>query len=241
MLKRLPKWQYDKFKAELDQLLAFPDTYDFSSDANAEGLWQLYRFNHAIQLHYMEGTFTEGLDMVPELMKAIEEDRYNWDNYRKLLFYYRIACLYFGSGDNDTAIDYLNLIINQRSQNYRSDIQAYARILSLICHFEMGNVQLVEYQVKSVYRYLAKVEYLQETQQRIFRFLRRIPRIREDQLRDEFIKLKEQLDEVARKPYERRPFTYLDIPSWLESKIEGKSVQGVIREKFLAEQAMEVE
>ena len=96
----------------------------------------------------------------------------------------------------------------------------------------MGNVQLVEYQVKSVYRFLAKVEHMQETQQAIFRFLRRIPRIREEDLREEFIKLKETLDEIAKRPFESRPFTYLDIPSWLESKIEGVSVQEVIRRQF---------
>lgn len=228
-------WQYEKFKPELDILLAFPEEYDFSTDANAEGIWQLYQFTHRIQLHYLEGTFSEGLKLVPRLTEAIEE--YNWDEYRQLVLYYRIACLYFGAGDNDTAIDYLNLIINQRSPNYRSDIQAYARILSLICHFEMGNVQLVEYQVKSVYRFLAKVEHLQETQQAIFKFLRRIPRIREEQLKDEFIKLKQKLDKVSQKPYEDRPFVYLDIPSWLEAKIEDKSVQDVIREKFLADMA----
>jgi tetratricopeptide (TPR) repeat protein len=180
----------------------------------------------------MEGTFKEGLGLVPQIMEVIENNTYNWDDHRIMIFHYRIACLYFGSGDNDTAIDYLNEIINQRSPNYRSDIQAYARILSLICHFEMGNVQLVEYQVKSVYRFLSKVEHLQETQQHIFRFLRRTPRIREDQLRDEFIKLKTKLDALTSKPFESRPFTLLDIPSWLQSKIENKTVQEVIREKF---------
>lgn len=226
-------WQYDKFKPELDQLIDFPNHYDSASDSNTESLWQLYQFSHRIQQHYMEGTFSEGLAIVPELMTAIQEDTYNWDDYRHMLFYYRIACLYFGSGDNDTAIDYLNLIVNQPSPNYRSDIQAYARILSLICHFEMGNVQLVEYQVKSVYRFLAKVEHLQETQQHIFKFLRRLPRIKEAQLKEEFIQLKEQLDRVVTKPYEQRTYTYLDVGSWLQSKIENKSVQEVIREKFL--------
>ena len=228
-------WQYDRFVEELHQLDLFPHQFDLTNNVNIQGLYHLYQFDHQIQRHYMEGTFTEGLGLVPQIMEVIEDNRYNWDERRHMIFYYRIACLYFGSGDNDTAIDYLNLIINQRAPNYRSDIQAYARILSLICHFEMGNVQLVEYQVKSVYRFLSKVEHLQETQQIIFRFLRRIPRIREEQLRDEFIKLKARLDEITQKPFETRPFTYLDIPSWLESKIKGVSVQEVIRERFEAE------
>ena len=230
-------WRYDKFVEALELLDLFPHQFDLTNNVNVAGLYQLYQFDHQIRRHYLEGTFSEGTGLVPQLMDTIQHNRYNWDEHRNMVFYYRIACLYFGCGDNDTAIDYLNLIINQRSPNYRSDIQAYARILSLICHFEMGNVQLVEYQVKSVYRFLSKVEHLQETQQVIFRFLRRIPRIREEELRDEFIALKEQLDEVTRKPFETRPFTYLDIPSWLESKIEGVSVQEVIRRRFLAERA----
>jgi len=225
-------WQYDKFTEQLSMLDLFPHQFDLTNNVNVAGLYYLYQFDHQIRKHYMEGTFKEGLGLVPQIREVIEQNTYNWDDHRVMIFNYRIACLYFGSGDNDTAIDYLNEIINQRSPNYRSDIQAYARILSLICHFEMGNVQLVEYQVKSVYRFLAKVEHLQETQQLIFRFLRRIPRIREEQLRDEFIKLKQKLDAVTTKPFESRPFTFLDVPSWLQAKIEDKTVQEVIREKF---------
>jgi RNase P/RNase MRP subunit POP5 len=33
-------------------------------------------------------------------------------------------------------------------------------------------------------------------------------------------------------PYEKRAFIYFDIISWLESKIEHKKVQDIIREKF---------
>lgn len=227
-------WQYDKFIAALNRLELFPHQVDLTNNTNVEGLYHLHQFDHQIRRHYMEGTFTEGLGLVPQIMEVIDSNRYNWDDHRIMIFHYRIACLYFGSGDNDTAIDYLNLIINQRSPDYRSDIQAYARILSLICHFELGNTQLVEYQVKSVYRFLGRVEELQEAQRVIFRFLRRIPRIREQDLRDEFIALKADFDKVAARPFESRPFTYLDIPSWLEAKIDGVAVQDVIRRRFEA-------
>ncbi|MEO0787594.1 MAG: hypothetical protein AAFY36_02965 [Bacteroidota bacterium] len=227
-------WRHDRYAEALPLLLSLPRTYKPKYDFNTEALFQQYRFTHVIMLYFLEGRFTDGLKLVPELTQIIDEDRYHWDEYRNLVFNYRIACLYFGSGDPETAIDYLNRIINKRSPDYRSDIQAYARILSLICHFELGNVQLVEYQVKSVYRFLAKVEHLQETQKVIFRFLRRIPRIREEEIRDEFIQLKKQYDTVSQNPFERRPTLYLDISSWLESNIEGVAVEDVIRKKFLA-------
>ena len=148
--------QYEKFIEVLTELECFPKQYDVTQVKNIEGLFYLFKFIHNIKKHFMEGTFSEGLKLAPGLAKIMEENTYNWDDHRILVFYYRIACLYFGSGDNESAIDYLNLIINQKNPDYREDIQCFARILNLIAHFELGNSQLVEYQVKSVYRFFVQ-------------------------------------------------------------------------------------
>ena len=227
---------YDRFVEVLNMLEKLPDRFPIKQEKNTEGLYLLFRYVHSIEKHYLEGTFTEGLSLVPEIIELIESDEYNWDHHRELIFYYRIACLYFGSGDNGRAIDYLNLIINQRNPDYREDIQAFARILNLIAHFELGNAQLVEYQVKSVYRFLAKNKDLQEVQREIFRFLRKTPKMRASELKKEFVRLKEKLVKLENDPFQRRPFLYLDIISWLESKIEDRNVQDIIREKFLKRQ-----
>lgn len=228
---------YEKYVEVLEELNHFPEVYKVKKVKNIEGLYHLYRFIHSIKRHFMEGTFSEGIKLIPDLMKIIEADKYNWDNHRVMVFYYRIACLYFGSGDYDNTIHYLNRIINQKNPNYRADIQCFARILNLIAHFELGNAQLVEYQVKSVYRFLSKMEDLHAVQQEIFRFLRRTPRIRVSDLKEEFIALKEKLVKLEDDPYEKRPFLYLDIISWLESKIEDRSVQEIVHEKFLRRKA----
>jgi hypothetical protein len=229
--------QHDRFVETLTQLERFPEQYDINHDRNLEGLYHLYRYIHRIKLHFMEGTFSEGVELVPGLVKLIEEDTYNWDDHRVLVFYYRIACLYFGAGDNSRAIDFLNLIINQKNPDYREDIQSFARILNLIAHFELGNRQLVEYQVKSVYRFLSKLEDLHEVQREIFQFLRRTPRMRTSEVKEEFVALKDKLVKLENQPYARRPFLYLDIISWLESKIEEVPVQEVIHRKFLARES----
>lgn len=229
---------YDKFIEVLDNLEAFPERVTVREVRNVEGLFLLFKYIHTIKKHFIQGTFSQGVSLVPELMDIIKSERFNWDSHRIMVFYYRIACLYFGSGDHGNAIHFLNRIINQKNPDYREDIQCFARILSLIVHFELGNAQLVEYQVKSVYRFLAKMEDLQSVQKEIFRFLRKTPRMYEEELQGEFIQLKEKLIAVAKDPYERRPFLYLDIISWLESKIENRPVQEVIREKFLTRQAL---
>ncbi len=231
-------WYYEKFEETLSELKKIPTEYNISENRNIEGLYYLFLYNHTIKKHFMEGTFSEGIKIIPHLAEIIDRDEYNWDNHRIMLFYYRIACLYFGSGDNSNAIEFLNLIINQKNPDYRADIQCFARILNLIAHYELGNAQLVEYQVKSVYRFLAKMEELQAVQQEIFRFIRRVPRMRESEMKQEFIALKEKLLKLQSDPNEKRAFLYLDIISWLESKIENRPIQDIIRQKFLERKAL---
>ncbi len=231
---------YERFLENFDLLQRFPQEYDLTQDRNVDGLYHLYWYLQAINRHYMEGTFTEGLRLVPELMQIIDTERFNWDNHRIMVFYYRIACLYFGSGDFEQTIHFLNLIIHQKNPDYRADIQSFARFLSLIAHFELGNERLVEYQIKSTYRFLLQMQDMHAVQREVFRFLRRTPGMRPAALREEFGQLREKLLRLRDDPFERRPFLYLDIISWLESKLENYTVQDVIREKFLARQQRKV-
>jgi hypothetical protein len=154
------------------------------------------------------------------------------DTHRVLVFYYKIASLYFGSGNNGKAIDYLNRIINQKG-DLRTDLQCYSRLLHLIAHYELGNFDLLEYLSKSVYRYMAKMESLSKVEEAMFVFLRRSFRVGAHALKPEFEKLLAQLKNYEGNQLESRAFVYLDVISWLESKISNVNVQDVIREKFL--------
>jgi len=190
-----------------------------------------YLYTARINLYFLQGTFNKGLLMVPHLEEMLKEYGIYLDTHRVLVFYYKIACLYFGSGDNEKAIDYLNRIIYQKA-DLRSDLQCYARLLHLIAHYELGNFQLLEYLIKSVYRYMAKMENLSKVEEAMFDFLRRSFRVGAHALKPEFEKLLIKLKKYENNPLERRAFAYLDVISWLESKIRNVNVQDVIRERY---------
>jgi len=229
----------EKFTHTFKQLEAYKDILKNRQEKNIEGLYYLYKYIHELKGHFITGTFDKGLEVVPELNTLIEENPYNWDSYRILLFNYRIGCLYFGSSHFSEAIDYLNLIINEKVTDYRNDIQSYARILNLIAHYELGNIQLVEYQIKSVYRFLLKMADTNSVQKEIFKFLRKTSRIHERDLKEEFVGLRERLIAIKQKDFEQRPFLYLDIIAWLTSRIEGKTVQDTVRDEYLARKTSE--
>ncbi|MDZ4796345.1 MAG: hypothetical protein SGI83_18900, partial [Bacteroidota bacterium] len=222
----------EKLAACIKQFELFTKQKHLEENENDRILAYQYLYAARINLYFLQGTFTKGLRMVPFLEEMLKEYHLYLDTHRVLVFYYKIACLYFGSGNNEKAIDYLNRIINQKG-DLRTDLQCYARLLHLIAHYELGNFDLLEYLIKSVYRYMAKMESLSKVEEEMFSFLRRSFSVGAHALKPEFEKLLAKLKKYEGNSLESRAFVYLDVISWLESKISGVNVQDVIREKFL--------
>jgi hypothetical protein len=185
-----------------------------------------------INKHFIDGTFTEGLSLVPYIEKKLKEYEIYLDGHRILIFYYKFASLYFGSGNYEKTIKYLNKIINWK-MDLRTDLQCYSRLLHLIAHYELGNYDLLEYLIKTVYRFMARMENLSLVEEEIFRFLRKSFTLSPKQLKPEFGYLLEKLKTYQKNRFETRAFVYLDVISWLESKVRDVPVQEIIREKFL--------
>lgn len=226
-------YQDEKFTEVLLELNSFNANRQYDLNANETSILVLFRYIHKFNKHYLEGSFTAGTEWVEELVNEIKSGKYNWDDHRVMVFYYKIASLYFGSGNNEKAIEFLNKIINRVNPNFREDIQCFARILSLIAHYELGNDVLVSYQLKSVYRFLSKMEELNAMHATILKFLRKTPEMNRLQVKKEFIQLKKTLESLQHKRFEKRSLLYLDIISWLESKIYKKPVEEIIRSKYL--------
>ena len=225
------KEKHDKEAQKLEVFIKNPPT---RSNENLETLGFMYSYTSKINSHFMDGTFDEGLTLIPDLSKQLQKHASKVDAHRVLIFYYKIACLYFGAGDNNNAIKYLSRIINYPDPRLREDLHCFARILNLIAHYELGNQTHVEYQVRSVYRFLRKMNDLNMVQEEILRFIRNMGSVNPKNLKTEFISLRDRLLEIDKMKFQKRPFLYLDIISWLESKIENKPVQDIIKAKYAA-------
>jgi hypothetical protein len=217
----------DKFKETISLLEQFSETPIVLNNKNNLIQSFVYLYIGKINQHFLEGTFSEGLAMVPTMEEKLKEIEMYMDSHRVLVFYYKIACLYFGAGNAEKTIDYLNRIINWKV-NLRDDLQCYARLLHLIAHYELGNMEVVTYLSKSVFRFMAKMKNLGEVENVLFNFLRTtIQSGKEASFQELLVKLKP----LEKNKLESRAFMYLDIISWLESKIENKDVQTIIKEK----------
>jgi hypothetical protein len=220
-----------KYEPVLQELTDFAESSAALANPNLAAQTFIYLYQARINFCFMSGDFEAGLRLVPAIEEGLKQYEAQIDRHRALVFDYKIACLYFGHGQPDRAIDYLQQIIQQKT-DLRSDLQCYTRFLHLICHYELGNFMLLEHLIKSVYRYMLNMENLSAVEEEVFRFLRRAFMLRgAEQIRTALINLRSRLEKLAENPYERRSFMYLDIISWLDSRISGRPLSDIMREK----------
>ncbi|WKX75450.1 hypothetical protein [Zobellia laminariae] len=222
------------FREVLDRLETVVSSNDFPKNDNISSLAFLYINANKLNLHFLEGTFNKGLYLVKIIEYGINKHKDRIDAHHIMVLYYKIACLYFGIGDNKTCIQYLKKIINNKNLKMREDLMCFARVLSLVAHYEAGMDYHLEIQLKSTYKFLLKMNDLHAVQKEMIKFLRNLGNIFPNELKNEFQKLHTELKKYENHPYEKRAFLYLDIISWLESHLENRPVADIIREKAMA-------
>ena len=223
----------DKFNEALQKFDALDILSKSNVSENERSLFHLVKSVHLLNFIFVNAAYNEPTQSFLEFEKVLNTNAYNWDPHRLLVFNYKMGCVYFGMGQLDKAILYLNKVADAYKPGFREDIQSFARILNLIVHFDLGNESLVSYQVKSLYRFLSKLSELQKVQLEIIKFLRRTPKMMAQNMNSEFQSLKDKLEHIETEPFEKRPFLYLDIISWLNSKIKGVSMKAAIQDKLL--------
>jgi hypothetical protein len=191
----------------------------------------IYITGAKLNWHLMVGTFKEGLQQAPIIEENISKYELYLDQHRVMVFNYKIASLHFGYGNYKAVIDYLQKIIHETA-DLRYDLQCYARLMHLMAHYELGNDMIIESLAKSVYRFMAKMKNLTAVEEAIFAFLRKNLNVSPRQLRPELDKLLQQIRKFEKDRHETRAFAYLDIISWLESKVMGVPMGVVLQDKY---------
>lgn len=223
-----------KFLKALVKLEKTISSSNFPKDENVETLVFLYLNFHRINQHFIDGSFHDGLALIPTIEHDLKKYNTSIDEHHKMIFYYKFASLQFGAGNNKQCIFYLDKIISNKTLAMREDLLCFARVLNLVAHYEAGLDYHLETLLRSTYKFLIKMNDLHEVQKEMIKFIRGLQDIYPHDLKNAFIGLHKKLKTFEDHPYERRAFLYLDIISWLESKIENKPVWQIINTKYLA-------
>ena len=222
---------FQKFQVTLHEFETFAKTERVVENDSFRIQSFVYITSAKINYHCMTGTFKEGLPLVPGIEERMNDYELFIDVHRILVLNYKIATLYFGSGDYATSIDYLQKIINNHT-DLRDDLQCYARLVHLLAHYELGNTEIMESLVRSVYRFMAKMDNLTVVEEEMLKFLRNSFDVPAKRIKPELEKLLNKIKHLEKNRFETRAFAYLDIISWLESKVYEKPMSVIIYDKY---------
>jgi len=193
--------------------------------------------NLLLSMYPMSGDFDKGI----ALIKVMEEKLASGEVQiiipgQRLTHTFACSCIHFCAGNYVTANKYLQELLSMSDLSQRTDILAFARILSMMIQFEMGKQDLLEYTVRSAYRFLLKRKRLYKFEDIILTFIRKKAPLIDSQkeMLQAFKELHDELLPLTKDPFEKNAFSYFDMLSWLQSKIQGRPFAMILKEKAAA-------
>ncbi|HMS33239.1 MAG TPA: hypothetical protein PKC91_04060 [Ignavibacteria bacterium] len=189
-------------------------------------------YDTEINLYLRTGEFEKGIPLIREIEEGLKKFGEKLNKESEVLFSFNIAYLYFGLGEYNNSLKWINQIINDKELTVREDIQCFARILNLLVHYELNNYDLIEYIMKSTRRYLSNKNKLNKFELITLNYIRKLinANIDDDKM---FIynEWKKELSAISDDILEIKAFDYFDFISWLESKLGKKSFAEVVKAK----------
>lgn len=140
----------------------------------------------------------------------------------RLMSSYFCADYFVIQEDFSTALHWINKFLNHPRTNIRTDLQAGARLVNLVIHYELGNFDLIEYNLKSTYRFIYKQERMHNYERRVLRFFKDVIGESDAAGRMGCMRsLRSDLIQIMEDPFEERASQVFNIIVWLNSRLDG--------------------
>jgi len=183
------------------------------------------------------GIRTGNLDGTFELLESVKADLARFEDKvspgEVVILKFNLSLAYFILGKFRDALYWANEVVNSDENQVRKDMYCMGKIFCLIIHFELGNLDYLEYSVKSTYRFLSQRNQLYDFEKITLEFIRRLPRVQSQQsLVESFKGLYDGLIRISQEnPLEQSALHTFEILSWLESKIEKVPLAEIIKKR----------
>jgi hypothetical protein len=230
-IRQLNLKKYTESRETIEKIRLLPDHYsDTISEDDAASIF-ITLYSLETDLDIKSGVFRKITGMVKDIENGLKDlDNSIYISY-KMAVWFNVAYLYFGTGEYKKALPWLNKIINTEETGLRKDIQACARLVHLLIHYELEDMDTLNYIAKSIERFFYKGHWIFGYEKILLDFIRKLSKADDTkQLKELFIHVKEQLLQLEKNPQERIS-EYFDFISWLDSKINKIPFQEAYRKR----------
>ncbi len=223
---------YDEVEKGIAKLRRLASDTD---DKNLQQRADVYRLTTILELNVIlkRGNFEPGYLRLQPLQKELELYEKHIVKHNLLTIYYLFAYVSFGAGKYKDSVRWLARIINDAEEDVLQDIHAFARIFSLIVHYELKNHDLLDYLNQQTVRYLNKRSKFYRAENILLKNLKKLSAVTHSAkaLEKIFKNMETELLPLAQDENERKAFEYFDIISWIESKLSKKDFAYIVQAK----------
>lgn len=219
---------YDTFYEVLTKLKTIPQVTRRKL-ADEEAI-MIFRACYAMEynVHIKTGKFREAVASIPKIEAGFERFGEKLGEHFRFPFYYFFAYAHFAVGNYQTALTYLDHLINNTDTSFKHELFRFGRILFLLAHHELGNYELIPSLLRSTRRYLSTMQRPYKTEQLILRFLKKVPYADEEAA---YRQLKSQFEVISRQLQFHIEFEHFDFLTWVESKLRKEQFEIVYLEQ----------
>jgi hypothetical protein len=176
------------------------------------------------------GQHDKATNIIPHVIKGLDKYEAKINNEDLVRIYHTISMVYFGVGEYNKALHWLNKIINTNYEDLRQDTIRISKLINLIIHFELGNDDLLSYIYKSSVRFFNQQEKQYRFEILFLDFFKKIALSKRDSKQKEtYVKFKDELQKVFKDKYEKNALEYFNFYAWLDSKIHNISFAEAIK------------
>lgn len=187
------------------------------------------------ELSYLMNThqFNKCLKLIKDFEKRDENKFKILNKEYETNLQYNFGCVLLIVGEYKQSRFYFQQLTNKHESNILNDLLSFSRILLLICDYESGNNYLIEYSIKSTYKFLLKRKKMFKFEEILLKFIRKIAleQTNKNKLINEFKLLKQELLILQKNKFEKQAFEYFDFIAWLDSKIQNKPLLEILLKK----------
>jgi hypothetical protein len=186
----------------------------------AESIIFIFSYNYELDFYIQHQYWKEGEKVVPIMLKGLKKHQAFIEAQLQITAYYRIAYLYFFNAQYALAIDILDKVINDFPSNLRPDVYSFSLIVRIIAHYEMGNIRLIPYLIKTAAYHIKKRGLLFQTEKIALLYLKRLSKAntpeKSTSILHEFEADIQNL--IKNNPFEARSLQIFDFLTWLDAK-----------------------
>lgn len=202
---------YEKLKkisGQFDEILTEAQKYEL----------QLILFVNELIYYNTTQEFIKGAEVIKKNLNAIPQFGKIYDQ-RLIGTYYFIAYTYFLNKNYKPSLQWANKIVLSFHDDKSRQTQCNVRILKVILYYELQDLDMMEYAVKSCYRFLLKKNRLNDSEKILLNALRKLPEVTNNKELQVFFKDLLHSFELCNDTLYNSYYTNLNLVGWLKSKL----------------------